>query len=208
MVRVVRIKASYRETNSYLVEIGKGEFICVDLGDIDFNLIDEFLDKEQGQLIGVVLTHEHADHCVGVNSFYRQNPFTLYCSEACEKNMRNPKRNYSRYTDEIETFSVDVPAHVVEDGGMLVFNDIVLEVISTPGHSPGSICIKCGNLLFSGDTLLNQTKTPLSLPDSNKEDYQASLIKLSQQVGQDTIVYPGHGESFAFSLDKMAAMER
>jgi len=68
--------------------------------------------------------------------------------------------------------------------------------ISTPGHSPGSVCIFTKDAVFTGDTLLNNTKTPLTFPHSNRNDYANSIQKLKTLLKPGITVYPGHGEAF------------
>jgi len=68
--------------------------------------------------------------------------------------------------------------------------------IATPGHSPGSACIFTKDAVFTGDTLLNNTKTPLTFPHSNRNDYANSIQKIKPLLKPGMTIYPGHGEPF------------
>ena len=68
--------------------------------------------------------------------------------------------------------------------------------METPGHSPGSICMFTEDMAFTGDTFLNNTKSPLCFPHSNKLDYQQSKNEILQKLNATTKIFPGHGQSF------------
>ena len=72
----------------------------------------------------------------------------------------------------------------------------MLNVIATPGHSPGSLCYedRLHKRLFSGDTLFQGTHGRVDLPGSNSQEMRSSLGKLSL-LPSDTEVFPGHGDS-------------
>jgi len=89
-----------------------------------------------------------------------------------------------------------------EIDGRLQWDGTELWFISTPGHSPGSICISVENLLFSGDTLLWGRKRAINLPGGDKQELQQSISLLFRTLSSDTVVYPGHGEPFLLQQAK------
>ena len=78
--------------------------------------------------------------------------------------------------------------HYLNDGDRLPFGDFELEVISTPGHSPGSLCFKVGNHLFTGDTLLHG-----NLGDVDVSRQLVSVLSRLLTFPENTVIYPGHG---------------
>lgn len=66
-----------------------------------------------------------------------------------------------------------------------------ITVIATPGHSPGSICLSAGDLLFTGDTLFKGSVGRTDFPDSSAKELQLSLHKLDN-LPAATRVLPGH----------------
>ena len=142
------------------------------------------------------MTHEHADHCYGVDELKSKVDFTLYCSKNCEINMRDPKQNFSRYIEEFETFGVTSTAKIIKDMEELDFNGFKLMVMETPGHSPGSICLFSADFVFTGDTILNNVNSPMSFPHSNKIDYKKSKDRILNKIHNTIKIYPGHGEPF------------
>lgn len=146
----------------------------------------------------VILTHEHFDHCAGVNILERYYNFHLLATRECAEKIKSDKGNLSRYvTEVINPFEIKQSVWVIEDLQRLILNGIELKFITTPGHSSGSMCIQVGNYLFSGDTVL-ETKVPVNLPGSDKVCLQNSFKRLQECCDSSWRVYPGHGDSFSF----------
>lgn len=83
--------------------------------------------------------------------------------------------------------------HYVNDGDRLPFGEFELQVIATAGHSPGSLCFKVGNHLFTGDTLLQGTIGRTDLPDIDVSKQLVSVISRLLTFPENTVIYPGHG---------------
>jgi len=76
-----------------------------------------------------------------------------------------------------------------------VGNDI--EIFSTPGHSPGSECIKVAGRLFTGDTLL-ESGSKNRFPGGSERTYQEKAMPvLKELIKKTNTIYPGHGDSFS-----------
>ena len=193
---VIQFVSPYKKANTYIVEINSFDVIIIDLGNYPIVELVKWLKVNNKKLIGLFLTHEHSDHCYGVDHLRAELDFTLYCSKKCEINMRNPKQNLSRYIEEFKTFGVESEATIVEDGQVLIFNGFEITIIETPGHSPGGVCILMDEIIFSGDTLLNNVKSPLCFPHSAKRDFQESEKKILKYLTPKTKIYPGHGNPF------------
>ena len=71
--------------------------------------------------------------------------------------------------------------------------------IETPGHSPGSTCIFFNDSVFTGDTILNNTKTTLNFPHSNRKAFKDSINKLKRYLADGMTINPGHGVPFIWS---------
>ena len=86
-----------------------------------------------------------------------------------------------------------------EDGDEISMDSITFRVLETPGHTPGSVCILAGNLLFAGDTLFAGSCGRTDFPGGSWKAMLASLKRLSALPGNYTVL-PGHGE--ASTLDQ------
>ena len=174
------------------------EIVVIDPGEQDWiKLLDFFLDTKL-KPTWVFLTHEHFDHCAGVNILNRYYDFQLLATLECCRRIRDQRGNLSLYAGVYcEPFVIEMPVRVVSDSERILINGKIYEIIITPGHSAGGMCVKVENYLFSGDSLL-ETKVPVKLPGGNKLQLQESLQKLKDRCDSGVRVYPGHGESFAW----------
>ena len=93
------------------------------------------------------------------------------------------------------------PEILLSDGDTVSFGNISLEVIHTPGHSPGSLCFRAGRYLISGDTLFpggpGHSRTPADLKQIIKSITERLFV-----LPDDTRVYPGHGRSTILKKEK------
>jgi len=192
---VHRIVNNHQQSNSYFFFISPREIVMVDVGDFDINCFHHWLVSKKIKIRAIFLTHEHSDHCCGINILQQYQDFDLYCSKSCSINIADPKQNFSKYIDSIEAFSINRTYKIIGNESKLELMGFTFNFIETPGHSPGSICIFVNNWVFTGDTFM-QTTTPLNLPHSDKIEYKNSLIKLKKLISKEHKIYPGHGEPF------------
>ncbi len=87
------------------------------------------------------------------------------------------------------------PDGLLKEGDSLNLGDVSLNVIHTPGHSPGSICLICDEVAIVGDLIFKGSVGRYDLPMSNYEELKASIKKLALNVKPDTLLVPGHGPS-------------
>ncbi|OYQ43941.1 MBL fold metallo-hydrolase [Flavobacterium aurantiibacter] len=191
---------SHRKSNSYLVQFSEEQAVLIDCGNFDKKLLAAALQSKNLSLYAVLLTHEHSDHVVGLEEVLAIYNPKVYCTQICRENIANSKLNYSLYTDSIETFEVHLSSHEqINNEDIIRFGEFELQALATPGHSPASTIFFNDEVCFSGDTLLNESKSPLLFPNSNKSDYAVSVSQIEQKLKKDCLIFPGHGESFTFS---------
>ena len=89
----------------------------------------------------------------------------------------------------------------LEDGEVLEEAGLAFTVLFTPGHTPGSVCYRCENVLFSGDTLFAGGCGRTDLPGGSWSTIQESLHALAQ-IPENLRVFPGHGESTTLAQEK------
>jgi glyoxylase-like metal-dependent hydrolase (beta-lactamase superfamily II) len=86
------------------------------------------------------------------------------------------------------------PDGELQDGEVVTAGDVSLRVVATPGHSPGSISLVCGDTnVFSGDTLFRRGIGRTDLPGGDEEAIYASIARRLYPLPPAMIVYPGHG---------------
>jgi glyoxylase-like metal-dependent hydrolase (beta-lactamase superfamily II) len=97
------------------------------------------------------------------------------------------------------------PDGFLADGMIVEFGGCRLEVIHTPGHSPGGCCLYCADerVVFTGDTLFNGSVGRIDLPGGSHEVLIRSIRDRLFTLPGDTKVYPGHGPSTNIGLERM-----
>jgi len=197
---ITAIINEYRLANTYIVELENDQVALVDLGGPSIDSLVDWLGSKNKKIGALFLTHEHADHCVGLLKKDDLGDFPVYCSNTCGQNIANKRLNFSLYSDDIETFEANIDYTPVNDLEVIEVAGYFFKVLHTPGHSPGSVCIQVNeDIFFTGDTLLNGVKTLLTLPSSSKEDFKTSIEKLEKFMKTDQLIYPGHGDKFHFN---------
>ena len=131
----------------------------------------------------ILLTHNHMDH-TGALSELRMKLGAPLAAHAADSGNISPS-----------------PEIQLNDGDIISFGNIELEVIHTPGHTPGSLCFKNNKYLISGDTLFpggpGKTRTP-----AHMEQIIQSITSKIFILDDDTKVYPGHGEPTVLKKEK------
>ena len=160
-----------------------------------FQKISEMLDVLEAKVKYILLTHCHGDHIGAVAELKEKYGGTIVIHRFDEEGLKDPKINMSSHIG-IGDISLQEDARL-NDGDILHIGDLEFEVIHTPGHTIGSICVYCEEekLLFSGDTLFRGSWGRTDLPTSCFEDIIDSITNKLMILPEDTIVYPGHGKS-------------
>lgn len=208
-MEVVRIENTYRRANSYIIDSGSESVLLVDLGGPSVDLLADWLHKKSKKVGALLLTHEHADHCIGLLQRDLIGGFKIYCSQYCGANISNPKRNFSEYSSAIPILDSDLSFYTVHDRQTLDITGVEVMALSTPGHSPGCTSFAIGRHLFTGDSLIPGIPIVTQLPGGNKETSKISKAKIEDEINPNTLICPGHGPivsgksyfSGAYSLD-------
>jgi glyoxylase-like metal-dependent hydrolase (beta-lactamase superfamily II) len=180
-------------TNTYLIWCSQTlDLAIVDPGKYSFPKIEEVLQANPLNPKMILLTHSHWDHIAGLAEVKEQLNLPVYVHREDVQNVRSPGADLLPLMFEIKGVE---PEHQIEDHEILHLGKEKLEVIHTPGHTPGGVCYydAASHMLLSGDTLFHGTIGNLSFPSCEPERMWASLKRLAA-LPPDTKVYPGHGE--------------
>ena len=108
---VHQIVNNFHSSNTFILELTNSKVVLIDVG--NFDEIYRWLTEHNKQVHTVILTHEHSDHCHGLNELFELSQFNLICSKMCSINIGNCKQNYSLYIDDLETFEIAVPTKTI-----------------------------------------------------------------------------------------------
>ncbi len=176
------------ETNCYILwREGRTDALVIDPGDEGEAIVSSLRDR--GLSAGaVLLTHGHFDHTGGLSAFLG---VPVYLHQADLPMLESPELSAAFLTGDTRPRPTD--ALPVSDGEVLSLCGFSVQVLSTPGHTKGSVCyLVDGEVLFSGDTLFQAGYGRTDLPGGSFSELRQSLRKLLS-MEKDVPVYPGHG---------------
>jgi glyoxylase-like metal-dependent hydrolase (beta-lactamase superfamily II) len=180
--------------NSYLVDDGEKSAFIVDAGEYSAPLAAA-VKREGLRVAWLILTHGHGDHIGGVERYLREfDGCKLAAGEDERPVLSDPDKNYSGV---IAGKPISLTPQVfLKDGDTLAAGKLTVNILSTPGHSPGGICVLAEDALFSGDTLFAGSIGRTDLFGGSMETLLASVEQKLFTLPDETRVYPGHmGES-------------
>lgn len=174
--------------------------IIVDPGTKDNKELVAFVSQHELSPVHIILTHEHFDHCWGVNDLLLRYHVPVICSALCGECIKYEKRNCSVFYDNSEAFVINSKTISVESlNYMLPYGNDEIKFYKTPGHSDASISFIINNYLFTGDTLINNTKIVTKLPTGSLDKLRKSMSLYSALKRDEYTVFPGHGDIFYLS---------
>jgi hydroxyacylglutathione hydrolase len=184
-------------TNCWLLALeGREEAVVVDPGFFPDRVL-RLLESAGKRPVAVVATHGHYDH-VGSAAELCGSEIPCYIHEEDRLALIDPMRWGAGFPvpvappTEIRTFA---------DGDVLELAGLSLEVVHTPGHTPGSSCLRATEFVFSGDLVFRGAIGRYDFPNSSGRDMFASLRRfLALPDGLD--VYPGHGEATSVGMER------
>jgi hydroxyacylglutathione hydrolase len=182
------------ETNAYLLGCSETKRACLIDAPFDSYKVVLKRSKELGlQIEALLLTHSHWDHIAEAALIKEKLNVPVFIHREDAENVKNPGSDRLPMFFSVKGLE---PDGFLQDGQVISLGKLTIEVIHTPGHTPGGVCFYLADqkTLISGDTLFKGTIGNLSFPTARPELMWTSLKRLAQ-LPKETKVYPGHGES-------------
>ena len=175
-------------SNAYVVSDGESA-VLIDAPCDPSRLLEALEGKK---LEAILLTHGHIDHMYAAGELKKTTGCDVYISQEDAGMLESPELSLANYFS--EPFERCSGAKLVHDGDKLTFCGMEFMVISTPGHTKGSVCYVCKseNAIFSGDTLFAGSIGR----NFSGETYKKIIPSIERlyDLGANYNVYPGHGE--------------
>ena len=199
MLQVKQIINTPIDSNCFVIyNKEKGvDCIIVDPGSEDNSHLYELLKSEGLNPQYIVLTHEHFDHCWGVNQLRSDYAsIKLICSHTCSVAVQNRKKNYSVFYQQPGFDVANADVELDDVGWELDWHDYEVAFYPAFGHTLSGVMFVIENYVFTGDELIKGMKTVTKLKTGSKDKLLESVGFLESLKGKGMMVCPGHGESF------------
>lgn len=175
------------------------EAAIVDPG-ADYDKIEAEIDKLGLTPKFVILTHAHGDHIGALEEVIKNYKTLVFIHEKEADMLRNASQNLSTVIFRKE-ISVE-PNRLLNEGDIIKLGNMDLEIIHTPGHTPGGISIKVDNILLTGDTLFNGSIGRTDFPGGSYDEIIDSIKSKLFKYNDETLVYPGHNSPTTIGTEK------
>ena len=193
-INVKTLPVGQLETNCYVItNLETLGCVIVDPGD-ESNTVLDYVEECRAKVCAVMLTHGHYDHVGAVEEIARETGCKVYINprdEGWEPGLSGMKYKVPEGIEKV----------YYDDGDTVVEAGLGFKVIATPGHTPGGVCLICGDALFTGDTLFRGSCGRTDLPGGSMRTEMQSLKRICSLSG-DYDVYPGHMDSSTLERER------
>ncbi len=172
-------------TNCYVLgDEATGSLAIIDPGD-DAQKIERLVKAAGMEVRMILLTHGHFDHVTAVPGVLKLHPGIPVYLNKKDLALAQEASQFGNGIGEIETL------RFYDEGDTVQLGELSIRVLSTPGHTPGSVTLLCGDAMFSGDTLFAGSCGRVDFPGGSYQQMTESLRRLANLEGNYR-VYPGH----------------
>jgi hydroxyacylglutathione hydrolase len=188
-------------TNTYIVFCQDGgEAIIIDPAGSEQEII-RFVQAHNLSVKGILLTHGHADHlgAVEILRHHFSSPVWIHAGDAAM--LENPELNLSAFMG--KRLTVHAAERLLSNGDVLTIDGVLLNVLHTPGHTPGGICLVGPGCVFSGDTLFAGSVGRTDFPGGNMESLIEGINKHLMILDDHVKVFPGHGPQTSIGKERL-----
>jgi len=196
-MKIEIIVTDFMGSNCYiLVDDVSYEAILIDPGG-SIEVIQQKLNTYSNiDLKSIINTHGHIDHIACDKEF--NLPVWIHQNDVSYLN--DPRKNLSGILN--KPTIIKNPISILKDNDVLTIGKLKVYIIHTPGHTPGSICLKVDQSLFTGDTLFYERIGRTDFPESSFKDLKESVLNKLFVLEDDIKIYPGHGPASTIKHEK------
>jgi len=199
MLNVERFVCNMFQENTFIVSDESNECAIIDCGalyDSERQAVINFIETAGLTPVKLLCTHGHIDHyfgCMMINEAYGLLPEVSAADQFLIEKMQEQTQLFAMLGDYEEAFPP--VGRYFDHGDNIKFGNHTLEVLATPGHTPGSVFFYCREegVAFSGDTLFQMSIGRTDFERGSFPDIMNSLHNVVAKLPEETVVYTGHG---------------
>jgi glyoxylase-like metal-dependent hydrolase (beta-lactamase superfamily II) len=164
--------------------------------------INTTIENLRARVVGIILTHAHFDHVMGVEALKRATGAPLYVGAKEKPVFENVEAQGKMFG--IAVPPLPDPEHWLNEGDTVAAGDFKLQVFEVPGHSPGSLALYNAEnaIVFVGDVLMRGTIGRTDFPGCSMEQLLRSIRTKLYTLPDATQVYAGHGAMTTIGEEK------
>lgn len=199
-MKIIRLEVGHLGANCYIVYCEKTlQGMVIDPGGNGQDIVN-LLERENITVACIVNTHGHADHIAANDEVKVATGASIMIHNEDAKMLISAQGNLSTY---IGNNLVCQPAdRLLTDGDTIIVGELEFKVLHTPGHTLGGICIYGNDVVFSGDTLFEQSVGRTDFPGGSHRQLINSIKTKLFVLADDTTVLPGHGGSTTIGVER------
>jgi glyoxylase-like metal-dependent hydrolase (beta-lactamase superfamily II) len=198
MITIKTFAFNLLQENTYVVSDDTLECVIIDCGayyDDERKAITEYIDSRGLKPVHLLATHGHWDHNLGIDTIYQTYGLQVEAAKEDDFIITDIPRNFQSIIGAPLRREYPPVGRYFSPGEVISFGNHSLQVLKTPGHSPGSVVFYCAeeHTAFTGDTLFRMSVGRTDFEGGSYTDLMASLVHVLAKLPSDTVVLPGHG---------------
>lgn len=196
---IFRLEVGPLQTNCYLVVCPETRStLLIDPGDEAGKILDA-AQRNSARIEQILLTHTHPDHLGALRAVREAAGAKVLAHRLDAELLRQHGHFYGVQPAQIAHLLPDIR---LEGGDQVSIGRLAGTIVHTPGHTPGSVTLNLGDVLFTGDTLFAQGVGRTDLPGGSLEQLLNSIQRLFA-FPDSYVIYPGHGPASTIGKEKL-----
>ena len=199
-MKIIAMEVGVIGTNCYLIineEQKTG--VVIDPGGDAEQILEKI--RQKGIAIeAIFLTHGHSDHIMAVDEVREATGAKVYISEADAGMLTKASSNLSIYMGAGREFKAT--DEFLVDGETITAAGLKFQVVATPGHTKGGVCLVCGDTVFCGDTIFSESIGRTDLPGGSYSQILHSIKTKIMVLPDEMKLLPGHGPATTIGWER------